>query len=353
MNIEILRHYSPELGRDIKVALDADNTDTYRDGFRDGFPFPEALRFLLDDRRGVARFVDVGAGIGQLTVVAGALGLETLAVEPEPTNYLMLTEAIRANGFAEVKALHAAASDETAVLNLLGESAWARLSPLAHETETPTSRFTVLALPLDTLLPLCGFGRPDLIKIDVEGHELRVIRGLQRTIRAARPLLVIESNSFTLGGLGPTRILLEAVEELGYDLFLFLPDGSVTRRPASVVQPTVVADYLAVPHAGREGRALPQICEFTVEDELGVIDLEPLDNPSHALHVIHVLPGLEERGASAERVASVQARIVENPSALAWLRGHWEGELPIWLSRPRLRDRLLDACGRTGLGRLR
>jgi FkbM family methyltransferase len=61
--------------------------------------------------------------------------------------------------------------------------------------------------------------RVDLIKIDVEGSEVALLRGAEQTIRRLRPVLMIEVNTATLQRAGYTsRDLIEAIARHGYRL---------------------------------------------------------------------------------------------------------------------------------------
>jgi hypothetical protein len=55
--------------------------------------------------------------------------------------------------------------------------------------------------------------RPDLIKIDTEGNELRVLKGAWETVQSCRPLLIFESWS------GDRDDLFQMLEEVGYRIF--------------------------------------------------------------------------------------------------------------------------------------
>lgn len=330
MQISLVRHHVPQLGREVVVALDGDGADAYQDEFRVGYPFPTILSFLVPGRVGIERLVDVGANIGQVAIAAAALGVDCLAVEPDPKSYVLLCEALRANGLANVRPIHAAASDRTGVLTLVGDSAWAHV---VEEAEPDPGGVRVPALPLDTLLPLHGFDSPDLIKVDAEGHEAAVLRGLETTISRSRPLLIVESNTWMLGGTGPARSLLEWLEDLGYALYLFMPDGSAVTRSSDVLQPFVVADYLAVPLGDGRIRSLPELWTLSLEDELALIEheLESLaDQPSdlrpRLLHLSHSLSDLERRAGASGRLRHAKERLgalAVDPDVAAFVRETW------------------------------
>jgi FkbM family methyltransferase len=310
------------------VALPAGDTDPYVSQFRSGFPFPVVLRFLLRSRKGIRTFLDVGANLGHMTLAAAAMGLKCLAVEPDPASFVLLCQALVANRFSSACAIHAAATDKADVLWLVGESAYGQV----REPTSETTGTRVPALPLDTILEHYNFSSPDLIKIDVEGHEPEVIRGLERTLRTSRPLLIIESNTWTLGGVGRARPLLADIEGLGYELNLFLSDGSVTRRPSNLLQPTTVADYLAVPK-GHLRKALPKFRALSVDEELEVMSREPLDSIPHLLHVCHAIAAILDREpASATRVEPLKRRILDlEPQTLQSIRSTWDSGFTRWL----------------------
>jgi methyltransferase FkbM-like protein len=62
---------------------------------------------------------------------------------------------------------------------------------------------------------------PDVVKIDVEGHELRVLQRLRETLRANRPLLFLEIHPAMIDANPANGSLAELVGELtalGYEL---------------------------------------------------------------------------------------------------------------------------------------
>jgi FkbM family methyltransferase len=62
--------------------------------------------------------------------------------------------------------------------------------------------------------------RVNLIKVDVEGSEVALLRGAEQTIRRFRPVLMIEVNPSTLQRFGYTaRDLIEAIGQYGYRMY--------------------------------------------------------------------------------------------------------------------------------------
>lgn len=59
----------------------------------------------------------------------------------------------------------------------------------------------VRAKPLDSVLKELGVNGIDCVKVDVEGAELEVLKGMRRTLRRFRPIVVAEVKSENLRGL--------------------------------------------------------------------------------------------------------------------------------------------------------
>lgn len=62
---------------------------------------------------------------------------------------------------------------------------------MAHLTDAEL-QFSVMCLPVDAL----NIPKPvKLVKIDVEGHELRALKGMERLLKGDHPLLIVEGQS--------------------------------------------------------------------------------------------------------------------------------------------------------------
>lgn len=186
-------------------------------------------------------FVDVGGHCGMMTLFGarcvGPAG-QVLAFEPSPREFARLRANVAANGFAQV-ALHQAAMAEapgTVVLRL------AEAGHAGHNTIGSGFAYAGVAVaelvevPATTLdAALAGLARCDVIKMDVEGAELRALRGGAAQIARLRPALVLEVFDAALAGHGGTVAeLMDWLEAQGYDTHDIDPATARLVRPAQV-----------------------------------------------------------------------------------------------------------------------
>jgi FkbM family methyltransferase len=151
---------------------------------------PAALAFL--SAGGVA--LDIGANLGEWTVpLARAVGPggQVLAFEPQPVVAQALERTLRINHLAQVRVMRLALSDGDGTAPFLidtGNSGHSRLGGAAAATD-----LLVATRRLDAMVDELAPRHVDLIKIDVEGHERRVLDGAVETLRRFRPAVIIES----------------------------------------------------------------------------------------------------------------------------------------------------------------
>jgi FkbM family methyltransferase len=147
---------------------------------------------LLEDVRSRLFFakcaVDVGAHVGNHTLYfAHLLGLRTIAFEPNPVSYGHLVDNVHSNGLADIcRTRNAAVGAMAGQVRTLPASD----SNSGMATVEPDPHGAVAMVTLDD--ELLGEPRIDVVKIDVEGWELDVLRGAERVLRDRRPLLYIE-----------------------------------------------------------------------------------------------------------------------------------------------------------------
>jgi len=153
--------------------------------------FDHMVRVLNSRGRGSV-FIDVGASIGRHSLSIAKLFPESLivAVEPDPDAYEALVRGIELNGVSNVKALPAALSDVDGYVALCRKLSTTESSVVECNNFLETVK--VRSRRLDTLVNELGLRRVDLVKIDVEGAELKVLMGALNTLRRFKPALVVE-----------------------------------------------------------------------------------------------------------------------------------------------------------------
>lgn len=148
--------------------------------------------------------VDVGANVGFFTRhFAAWTGRDgrVLAIEPEHRNFERLQAMIHARRLdGVVEPVHAAAVERAGAVTLAIDPyhpAGHTLSPDGASGGVPTRAVTI-----DDLVQPHAPRRVSLIKIDVQGAELRVLRGAARTIETSKPALLVELDDAALRAQG-------------------------------------------------------------------------------------------------------------------------------------------------------
>jgi len=156
---------------------------------------------------------DIGANIGYVTLslakLVGPHG-RVFAFEPAPKNIESLRRTLEANRLTTVKLLEAAASNTSgdAIIRMTENLStpslvWHRKNPASKELITKT-------VVIDHLVEAGESPRPSFVKIDVEGAEGLVLRGMRNTILAANPVLFIECSEIG------RQISCDLLRESGY-----------------------------------------------------------------------------------------------------------------------------------------
>ena len=140
----------------------------------------------LAGRRGV--FLDIGANIGVFSLCIGSQpGVEVLAFEPEPLNFKRLQRNIASNRGARVRPFNLACADvHGSSLDFTVPFDVNRGVPFVGRYENPPIFALELKVPcvtIDRFLEEAGIKEIAGFKIDVEGYELEVLRGMEKTLQ--------------------------------------------------------------------------------------------------------------------------------------------------------------------------
>jgi FkbM family methyltransferase len=145
--------------------------------------------------------IDVGANIGVFTVKASRLvgpNGRVISLEPASKSFTLLEANILRNDLSNVKSFRYAVSDSEREASLYVDNVSDRSSLFSDLGDSERNRRSIETIEnvetvsLDTLVESLKFDRIDVIKIDVEGAELAVLRGAKRTIAKYFPSIVLE-----------------------------------------------------------------------------------------------------------------------------------------------------------------
>lgn len=162
---------------------------------------------------------DVGANVGWFSLLAarkvGPQG-SVFAFEPSLANAFYLRMNAATNGFANVIPVPAAVG---------ADDGWGRFSEESslegHLSSDGESLVPLVSL--DRWPETVGSAPPALLKIDVEGAEGGVLRGMETLLRTAKPALIIELH-------GTAAEVAEILDGFGY---VYNPIGAVSIETAT------------------------------------------------------------------------------------------------------------------------
>jgi FkbM family methyltransferase len=209
---------------------------------------PNISAYVAKTLRAGDTFVDVGANIGYFTVLASRMvggDGRVVAVEASPDFVGALGTNVDLNGCANVRLVHVAAGNRPGTLEFFQPCRHNRgNTTCVQPAPTPPALFTVDALPLTEILTRDELARARLVKIDVEGSENAVVRGLIPAVSSMRAdvELIVEIDPVLLAVQGTTAAeLMGLLERYGFHAYRVanpycVPDYVARSRPDSPVR---------------------------------------------------------------------------------------------------------------------
>jgi FkbM family methyltransferase len=153
---------------------------------------------------------DIGANVGYFSLLASnnvksGIG-KVYAFEPITKTYERALHNIRLNNYTNIQLLQIAISDKNGLLtiNVGNEENWGMSSVNRHNYLSGTEE-TISCQTLDTFVEQHNIHSVDVIKMDIEGSELRALRGMVDAINRFRPSVLIEVLDEHLNKSGGTK----------------------------------------------------------------------------------------------------------------------------------------------------
>jgi FkbM family methyltransferase len=207
-----------------------------------------------------SRVIDVGANIGVYSLPWAAVNADVTVhcFEPNPAVRSRLARNVALNRLTARIQLHTEAlSDHAGIATLYGSD---DMSSLNQGVYTGAGQAVPTDVPLARLDDVLGIDGPpvSLMKIDVQGHELEVLRGADALISHHRPALILEHEDdlyLSASEANQRKVdLAELLSRLGYETLYISRWGSDLMTVANWSR-HLNGDLLALPLGGRAQKA--------------------------------------------------------------------------------------------------
>ena len=208
--------------------------------------FEEEIRFVRRWLQPGMHAIDVGANLGLYTAaMANAVGAAgtVWAFEPAPATVGLLRRTVELNRMHQVNVQSSAVSEH---MGTVGFALKERSEDNAVSAGGAAGEnfVEVPSVTLDRMAREHQWRDVDLLKLDVEGHEIAALRGAAEFLRAQSPLVMFEIKTKSRMDLAALRMLAE----LGYSSYRLLP-GPLLLEPfdAESVDPSLLNLFACKP----------------------------------------------------------------------------------------------------------
>lgn len=223
-------------GKEMRVALPA-STDIYLTGGKSHSSEIRLAKFLILNLKNGNHFLDIGAHYGYFTLIGSELvGDNGFVFSFEPSNKNFSILSANTTPLKNV-VIHKKAISQTTdniifyeFQNLQSEYNSSDVAQFENEEwfqNAPPTKIEVQATTIDVLVQQSNF-KPDIIKIDVEGAEDKVIQGGINYLGYHTPQIIMEYLEPKRGNQNhkkAEKILLD----LGYHSYIIIQDGTLER----------------------------------------------------------------------------------------------------------------------------
>lgn len=171
------------------------------------------------------RCLDIGANIGTHSLFFAKYFSEVIAFEPNPLAAAVLETNLKINGVSNVLVHNFGLSDSKrdAILSVGNTNIGAaRIDAQSISGQTLDASSTKIMVHLEVGDDVIMDGPPiAFVKLDVEGHEPAVLRGMLRTISTQKPVLMVEQLAPQIDLLTGTSEVSTILSTFGYSPYVF------------------------------------------------------------------------------------------------------------------------------------
>lgn len=195
------------------------------------FPEYEEMNYIHNKLKKGDVFIDIGANIGAISLIAaskvGDHG-KVYAFEPNKVVLPRLVENVHLNNMdGIIKVLAMAVSNTNSEVTFINEEA-SEVSHISYSKRSEMTTELVKTVALNKFIKNNKINKVKMIKIDVEGAELNVLKGCMGVFNNIESMLVeINTNSEKYGN--STQDTLDFISEQGYKTYHFADNGELVK----------------------------------------------------------------------------------------------------------------------------
>ncbi|MDH5766321.1 MAG: FkbM family methyltransferase [Gammaproteobacteria bacterium] len=167
------------------------------------------------------KIIDIGANYGMYSLISAiriGTGGEIWSFEPATPTASYLQKSVLANSFDNINVINAGLSDNSGkayiALNKNSEH-----NEISEECTGLDNEIEVEIYSLDQCIEKYGLNGIDFIKMDAEGHEMKILDGGVKFFAENSPLVMYEIKN----GTGMNNGLLEKFQDFGYSSYRLIP----------------------------------------------------------------------------------------------------------------------------------
>jgi len=148
---------------------------------------PETTAYMRSMKGNV--LFDIGSHLGRFSIINSGNFKKIYSVEPQAENFQYLEKNIRLNKIKNIIPLNVAVSDREGKVNISDLNINTGVVTISEKGKETAAK-TLDGLIKDFRIPIHDV---NIIKIDVEGHEINVLKGAKNLLKKEAPIIVMES----------------------------------------------------------------------------------------------------------------------------------------------------------------
>ncbi len=196
-------------------AHDAISRKIFIDGLFEKRELLSLKKFLSINLKQMNTCFDLGANIGNHSLFFAQLFGNVVSFEPHSRIYKIL--ALNTESSTNIEVVNAGLSDKAGILGAFEQPLNLGASKIVENSE---GNIFFRVVTLDQYVIETPYNSIDFIKMDVEGHELSVLKGATQTLKNHRPILALELHA-RKDSQKATQIMV-FLRQLGYNYVYYM-----------------------------------------------------------------------------------------------------------------------------------